>query len=382
MWNVEIVENTDMLDMDTSISLDSNERPCISYFGRSTDEIIFRYSLKYAKKINSDWDIDTLIYEGYFVHYVSLAIDTKDRPHISCTANTLKHFNWTGKNWNMDIVDGESTYCNNHREVSMVLDSNDYPHISYYAGNLRYAKWNGTSWNITIIDPDYHSGKFSSLALDTFDNPHIIYWVGNNYSGLSYKMRYAKLIGPEWRVETLDSNEKIDGGMSMTLDSLNMPHISYNTVGERRPLNYAKLTEKGWMHEEIDTCGYFGGYSSIKLDLKENPHISYYDYDRGGLKYAKTINGKWETKLVDTQCDRADYTSIVIDSFDRPHISYSDGQYLKYARLILGIPGSQGNVEVNDKRQINHFNIWQILIISILIAISICMVFLKIIMKN
>ena len=87
--------------------------------------------------------------------------------------------------WNIETVD--SGYVG--RFSSIALDSRDNPHISYYNGflnrDLKYARWNGSVWSIEDVDP---IGEHSSLVLDSSDNPHISYY---DWAILDLKYAYA-----------------------------------------------------------------------------------------------------------------------------------------------------------------------------------------------
>ena len=75
--------------------------------------------------------------------YTSLALDSNGHPHISYydyTNGDLKYAIWTGSSWNIESVDTDG---NVGRYTSIALDNNDNPYISYYdysKGDLKYAK--------------------------------------------------------------------------------------------------------------------------------------------------------------------------------------------------------------------------------------------------
>jgi len=91
--------------------------------------------------------------------YSSLALDSNNYPHISYSDQThtvnldLKYAMWNGSTWKNDMVDPVGDVaCDGS---SLVLDSAGNPHISYSfdgAGDLRYTSWNGSAWNIEIVD--------------------------------------------------------------------------------------------------------------------------------------------------------------------------------------------------------------------------------------
>ena len=80
----------------------------------------------------STWDIQTVDSEGDVGVYTSIALDSNNYPHISYSDNTnsnLKYAKWNGTSWNVQTVDSAG---NVGWHTSIALDNNNYPHISYY----------------------------------------------------------------------------------------------------------------------------------------------------------------------------------------------------------------------------------------------------------
>ena len=236
LWSIETVDSTRYAGMYTSIALDTNGYPHISYFYPKSGD------LKYAKWTGSVWDIETVDSDGNVGYYTSIALDTNGYPHISyydCTNENLKYAKWTGSVWDIETVDSDG-YAGYY--TSIALDSNNYPHISYYSGgynNLKYAKWTGSIWSIEMLDPDARSAC-TSLALDTNDYPYISYQCSSP-----------------------------------------TPYPD---------LKYAKWTGSIWSLQVVDSLGDVGEYSSIALDTNGYQHISYYDRSYEALKYAYYIS--------------------------------------------------------------------------------------------
>ena len=87
------------------------------------------------------WSIETVDSVGGVVRDTSIALDSNNNPHISYYDDTngdLKYAKWTGSAWSKTTVDYSVGYY-----TSITLDSNIYPHISYSDGvnrHLKYAK--------------------------------------------------------------------------------------------------------------------------------------------------------------------------------------------------------------------------------------------------
>ena len=99
----------------------------------------FHISCLYA-----DWVIQTIDSAGAVGWNTSIALDTNNYPHISYydyTNGDLKYAKWTGSSWSIQTVDSAG-YVGDH--TSIALDTNNYPHISYRDNtnyDLKYAKW-------------------------------------------------------------------------------------------------------------------------------------------------------------------------------------------------------------------------------------------------
>ncbi|MEE9489914.1 MAG: hypothetical protein V3V91_05680, partial [Thermoplasmata archaeon] len=216
-WIIETVDSDGFVGMHTSIAIDSNDRPHISYYDASNTD------LKYARWNGTWWGgIETVDSLGVVGEFTALALDGKDDPHITYrdwSNNDFKYaFKAEGK-WNLEIVDdsGISHYYN-----SIAIDSRNDPHITYLDTNnmFKYAKRTGGCWSFEIVDTEISTGKSPSLALDSNDNPHISYWSNGS-------LKYARWNGTAWTYEIVDSGIGPGFYTSLALDDNDDPHISY-----------------------------------------------------------------------------------------------------------------------------------------------------------
>jgi hypothetical protein len=327
-WEITSIESPGNY-RSTSIALDHDDFPHISYFNDSNDD------LKYARWTGNSWSIETVDSVGNVGRDTSLALDKNDYAHISYYDSTnadLKYANWNGTAWNIETVDSVGRVG---MFTSIALDNDDYPHISYYDyvnQDIKYAKWTGSNWGIEIVDTSDKLSGHSSIAIDSNGFSHICY---TDYIALD--LFYAKWTGSAWNIQNIENAGKVGESISMILDSNDYGHISYWDV-HKDYLKYVRWTGNAWQVEIVDSTKYVGDFSSIALDNYDLPHISYFSYAGGGmdLKYAKRTASTWRIETVDYAGAVGQHTSIALNSSDFPHISYYGitNSELKYVKKV------------------------------------------------
>ena len=286
----------------TSIAIDEWGWPHISYYDAT------RRVLKYARWNGTEWDGwespagPDIVEETPGVGlYSSIALDENGYPHISyhdSRDDYLKYARWNGTDeWvgmeassRPDTVDASGDVGG---YTSIALDSGSNPHISYFDTTnvaLRYIRWNEADsewegWLATgtpdTVDSEGEVGMHSSIALDSSGFPHISYQDVNG--GLKFARRHEGIwAGMEQdQPEIVDSSGDVGAYTSIAVDSDGYPHISYHDPGNEYLKYVHWSSHDGWAGVENDQpemlfeCGSLGGYTSIALDSEGSPHISF-----------------------------------------------------------------------------------------------------------
>src|SRR5262249_26342841 len=147
----------------------------------------------------------------------SIVLDSNDRPSISFyeykgakgtnNAVRMRVVSWTGKAWEARTVDSENQ---SGKFNAMDIDAQSNIHLAYanvgaMTSGVRYALWDGTKWTDEIVDDQVTSkgeyvGYSTYITLDSKGNPHVVY---ANYGHPS--VRYAFREGTHWVVQVVDT---------------------------------------------------------------------------------------------------------------------------------------------------------------------------------
>jgi hypothetical protein len=346
-WRIETVDAVGTAGWDTSLELDSDERPHISYHDASMG------TLEYVYWDGAAWQNTTVDDSDWVGWYTSLDLALGmgptggDIPFISyydVTNGALKMaYNTGASGWVSETVDSAGgTYTSlavDYRFIPMV------PHISYYDwtnGDLKYATYDANipGWVTQTVQSAGDVGAYSSLALDSGYHPHIAYC--DTTAG---RVPVAWYDGASWYTDTLGFGVVSADSSSLALDGNDNPHVSYHGYFSYQGNDYSAAfydyqDSFGTLYGAIfDLTAWVPGqlgYTSVALDSAGHAHFSYYDSEHGDLKYAYEDGATWYTQVVDTAGDVGWYTSLELDSLGLPHISYYDATNgdLKYAHLV------------------------------------------------
>lgn len=329
-WKIEILDTEDDVGQYTSIAIDKNNNPQISYYNVANSD------LRYVYWDGFYWVYNIVDSNGDVGKYSSIALDTNNCPHISYLDSTdvhLKYAKRVNSVWYIEEPEGAS----GGPYSSIAFDTNGKPHISFLyiaPPRLAYTYWHpsySSSWHTTYLIETNNTGSYTSIALNSqTEEVYISYYADGG-------LKYARKEGSNWYKEIVDSDYDVGLYTSLALDTDNYPCISYydNSHGD---LKYAYLNGSNWFTCTIDSQANVGQYTSLEIDSDNNPHISYYDASNGYLKYAHKDGSIWVIEVVDTAGNVGQYCSLALDENDCPHISYYDATNgdLKYAKRVPG----------------------------------------------
>jgi PKD repeat protein len=145
-WHVVLGVDSGQVGRYTSLALDDSGYPHISYHASRSGALW--NTLAYAYWNGTSWTKQNVDYGGDepVGAYTSLALDGDDYPHISYfdySNSALKYAYKDGSGWHKQTLDNDGEVG---RYTSLALDESGYPRISYHdtsGGDLKYAYYAG-----------------------------------------------------------------------------------------------------------------------------------------------------------------------------------------------------------------------------------------------
>jgi len=256
-WTSVVVDSPNAVGKWNSLELDINGFPIISYADNSAGRLKFARSSTISGTATGDWSTSIIISSVTVNFNTSLKLNVNGLPMISYfDDNSPPSLNFiicdntggTGT-WTNVTIDQSSGFADVGTYNSLALDENNFPIISYYDqdnftnNDLKFARSSSStgapgSWTSIKVDIDGNVGQYTSLILNKDGYPIISYYSAND-SSLKLATSLTKSGTGSWNTEIIDEKNEVGQFTSLALDETNEPIISYhdNTFNE---LKFAK----------------------------------------------------------------------------------------------------------------------------------------------
>lgn len=345
--------------MYSSITIDSRNRPHISYYDAVNRNL--KYAYLDTSTNPATWVVDTVNRGflgndyGTWTSIVTLDVGNQTVPLISFMDETLDDLKFiTGKvgDWEeVETVDGgdiKGGYS------SIALDKNNNIYISYYAcgertsetnfacskGDLKIARRKAGQWTSAVVHSRDNIGGWTSLTIDEDNRAHISYY---SFTDMDLWYAYSEtdiaaggnVSGVRWNTSRLASNGDVGRYTSISTFKADkdhiFPHITYldldagKLVETYRAIDPNDKKEK-WFFRDIDRMADVGYSTSIQFKSNGDPLISYFDNATKDLKLTKLEGGRWmdpPLTLATTGTMGWD-TSLKINRQDQARIAHYD----------------------------------------------------------
>ena len=347
----------------SSISLNSDNFPCISHHARLEDK------LKVTTFEGSAFVTET-IDEGPVIKskHLDMAVGLDEFPRISYSPSLdgielLSFAIREGVNWNTEVVaqDSDSWFGIYN---SIAIDSDGFAHISYLSASLSldYATNISGDWILEELENDVDNYTF--IETDNADHIHTL-------SSGSDGVKYLSNASGSWLEQIIDPLGLIAG--SLVLDENGNAFVTYyiEIIGPGDEIYFATNESGSWETVLLDDYG--SDESSIALDSNGFSHIVYCDRENDGLKYATNVGGKWDIIVLDSELCNSPY--IALDQQEIIHIIWEKDWVanLVYTTNISGswasitdiLPGNTGRCKFSlDENGMMHivfnnlFGLW------------------------
>ena len=122
-WTTVTVDDSSaMVGAYSDLALDGNGKPHISYVD-STNGL-----LRYAHHDGSEWSLSTVDPSGIVIGHTSIAVDDDGRPRISYHDGALRLAEWDGSHWAITTQDSGSA----GQGTQIAIDGDGKTHIAYF----------------------------------------------------------------------------------------------------------------------------------------------------------------------------------------------------------------------------------------------------------
>lgn len=235
-------------------------------------------------------------------------------------------------NWSTELVDANFSV----NGMTMIFTKDGWPCVAYASGGtVKFAERGPSGWTIENVASNYGGGLIS-LDLDSLGYPHISYCYHAAFLDPAY-IYYAFKDNTGWHIMMIDEVAYWGGSdhwSRIKIDRNNYPHIVY--LENEGYLDYAYKNVSGWHFASLTrTVLDTDGWAGFDLDLDNHPHIvHFYDYSGSRrLEYVYYDGFKWNFETIESNFQPATGSDLALDANENPHVVYNaEGiEDLKYA---------------------------------------------------
>jgi alpha-tubulin suppressor-like RCC1 family protein len=341
-----------------SLEVDSTGRLHAAYWDTSSSDLV------YSTKIDGGaWQTQIIDQEGSVGKFTSIALDSDDNPHISYIDETnqeLKYAKFNGTGWEISEIynDWMDITYGYPRETSIAIDSFDRPHIAYnvMAYNTSWSGWNyfvrhtfnnESGWETSDVkdqnrNHNYgNTGRDVSLAINSTGEIFIIYHDDWDDSLYVANMTMQNLPTDNWEIEKISTSAGgLERSAALTIDTNDSLHVAYYDRSGA-DLHYAYCssmcdTNANWeITSDVDTSSNsIGRRVDIIVDFDNNPHIAHYDARQDDLEYAYcedtcSSSSSWYKRTMESGDNVGYMPSLVQDKNENIHFIYANLTALK-----------------------------------------------------
>lgn len=327
----------------SSLMLDSNNRPVVSYYDSTNGDLnILRCGNSTCTSSNIIMSVDTI---GQVGLYTSLKLDSSSNPIVSyydATNGDLKVLHCGSQNCNTNSLVVADNTANVGQYTSLKLDANGKPVVSYWDetnGHLKLIHCGdancSTGNSITNPDVGGNTGWDTSLQLDINGYPVISYFDSSSNVMKVLHCNNANCMGVNTSITPDILSQRLS---SMTLDKMGHPVIA-SSGQANQGLRIVHCGDATCSTNNTITSPDFPVFPfnadvrgvSLVLDASGNPIVSFYRADQAQLKVLHCVdpacNGPANSiALPDPGAQAPDHrsTSLILDANGNPVIAYQD----------------------------------------------------------
>jgi hypothetical protein len=260
--------------------------------------------IRYITNRSGSWVIDSIMIDG---NSPSIDVTPAGTPHIAFEADCggdddIYYATRVDTVWDIDTVINNTVISS---DPSLALSSDSIPHITYYdfegGLSIRHAEKVGGIWSNEVI-PGSSIGTYSSISIDGSNHLHIAFVTGT-YGG-NREITYANDTAGSWVFEDITNDALDDDFPTIAVDKNGNVHIVFaKDDGADWELWYATnetgvfVTEQLTDNVGINECG----YPSIAVDNNCGVHLAYQENNvAGDIFYLSNMTGSWQQDTIFT----------------------------------------------------------------------------------